>query len=235
MNELSRAQQRLRVIEARRDTNWVGWSVDERDLNTYQWNQTFEYIKLMSVLPPFGERELHNAADIEARLLVPLNPDQVLTRPGQGGAKVVYIDTHTAVQQARAVFGEDGFTVEVKVPPAVLFQGNGRVCVQAVVRVTLANGCFHEDVGVSTSTLPDPAEALKQACKSSVSDATKRALQHFGPALGGCLRDPQFVRMVTTGKQRTTPVAPQKRMLLMSEEDTLICEAADRVERERRG
>ena len=54
------------------------------------------------------------------------------------------------------------------------------------------NGCFHEDVGVSSSNLSDPIEAIKVATKASVSDGIKRALQHFGPALGSCLRDKRY-------------------------------------------
>ena len=64
---------------------------------------------------------------------------------------------------------------------------------KAIVRVTLANGCYHEDVGIGSSTLPDPVEAVKVASKGCVSDSIKRTLQHFGPALGSCLRDKEWV------------------------------------------
>ena len=39
----------------------------------------------------------------------------------------------------------------------------------------------------------DPVEAVKMATKACVSDSIKRTLQHFGPALGSCLRDKEWV------------------------------------------
>lgn len=58
----------------------------------------------------------------------------------------------------------------------------------STVRVTLQNGSFHEDVGYGvTENSKSKGDALDKARKSSVTDAIKRALKHFGSSLGNCL------------------------------------------------
>ncbi|KAH9251703.1 hypothetical protein BASA81_010373 [Batrachochytrium salamandrivorans] len=148
---------------------------------------------------PFGQRHLsaEKLKMFTEKLLVPLNRDEVATRQAGRGGDVVYLETHKAIEKAREIFGLSDLSIEVKSEPQVLFQsssnGKSSVCMKAVIRVTLANGCFHEDVGVSASNVGDPIEAVKIASKACVSDGIKRALQHLGPALGSCLRDKDFV------------------------------------------
>lgn len=80
-------------------------------------------------------------------------------------------------------------------------QGLYHVGCSAIVRVTLRGGSFHEDVGYGTGQAKDRAKcvkamssisysinglfrAMERAKKSSITDATKRALKMFGNALG---------------------------------------------------
>ena len=151
----------------------------------------------ISLAVPYGLRTFSSerAKTIEDSLKVPLKREDVSTRLGGGRQEIIYLETHKAIDLARDIFGDD-LAIEIRGEPAVLLENtaNGRktTCVRSIVRVTLANGCFHEDVGVSSSNLTDPVEAIKVATKASVSDGIKRALQHFGPALGSCLRDKRY-------------------------------------------
>ncbi len=131
---------------------------------------------------------------------------------------MAYLETHKAIEKAREIFGLEDLSIEVRSEPTVLVQstaagGKSSVCMKAVVRVTLSNGCFHEDVGVSSSTMGDAVEAAKMAAKACVSDGIKRALQHLGPALGSCLKDKEFVSHLATQPQakrpRPTPVSDE--------------------------
>ena len=84
-------------------------------------------------------------------------------------------------------------SLEIRGEPSLIFQQNNKIVMKAIVRITLANGCFHEDVGIGVSVLSDPSDAIRMAAKAAVSDSIKRTLQHFGPALGSCLRDKEWV------------------------------------------
>lgn len=61
------------------------------------------------------------------------------------------------------------------------------VGISAIVRVTLRDGCFHEDIGYGEAKLPSRAAALEKSRKQAVTDATKRALKMFGNCLGQVL------------------------------------------------
>ena len=75
-------------------------------------------------------------------------------------------------------------------------ESKGKVCVgvTAVVRVTLKDGTFHEDVGYGMSENPKKGSAIENAKKEAVSDARKRALRCFGDSLGNCLYDKQHLK-----------------------------------------
>ena len=54
-----------------------------------------------------------------------------------------------------------------------------------MVRVTLKDGTFHDDVGFgSTVNEKDRGKGIENARKEAVSDGVKRALRYFGAALG---------------------------------------------------
>jgi len=70
--------------------------------------------------------------------------------------------------------------------------------VTAVVRVTLKDGTFHEDVGYGTAENPRRGQAIEKAKKEAVSDARKRVLRLFGDALGNCLYDKSHLKRIKT-------------------------------------
>ena len=75
--------------------------------------------------------------------------------------------------------------------------------VTAVVRVTLKDGTFHEDVGYGNAENPKRGPAIDKAKKEAVSDARKRALRLFGDALGNCLYDKSHLKRLKTSAGNT--------------------------------
>jgi recombination DNA repair RAD52 pathway protein len=60
--------------------------------------------------------------------------------------------------------------------------------VNSVVRITLKDGAYHEDVGYgSAENMKTKGIALEKARKEAISDARKRALRLFGNGLGNCV------------------------------------------------
>jgi DNA recombination protein Rad52 len=228
-DEVNKKQFLLNEREAERQDKWSTWNDRERELHSLVLQETREelfelkrqvnstlvaYNEVASVerALPFGQRHfsIEKIEHFQKKLAVPLSRDDVSSRQAGGRQEVVYLETHKAIEKAREIFGLSDLSIEIRGEPSVLFQGNvnGKtsVCMKAIVRVTLANGCFHEDVGVSSSCLGDPTDAVKMASKACVSDGIKRALQHFGPALGSCLRDKEFVSqdLMVANKQPPT-------------------------------
>lgn len=64
-----------------------------------------------------------------------------------------------------------------------------RVGTTAVIKLTLKDGTFHEDVGYGMAENKSKGIAFENAKKEAVSDARKRALRLFGNALGNSVYD----------------------------------------------
>ena len=79
----------------------------------------------------------------------------------------------------------------------------------AFVRVQLKDGAFHEDIGYGTSEgMRSKALSLEKARKESVTDGLKRALKSFGNALGNCLNDKDYMRLIATMPKQTPKFDP---------------------------
>lgn len=97
-------------------------------------------------------------------------------------------------------------------------EGRCNVGITCVVRITLQDGCYHEDIGYGhCENMKGKANALEkvggkpfrhaltqQAQKEAVTDAVKRAMKHFGNVLGNCLYDRDYTKEV--GKMRVPMV-----------------------------
>lgn len=199
-----------------RSRQWETWSIPQRELFSLETGELRgeiqglreqvtlavskqEEIRTRARSQPFGQRlfSKDETAEMHRKLSIPVRADDVSTRQGGQRGELVYLETHKAIEKAREVLGFN-FAIEISGEPQILYRdvnasGKQLLCMKARVRVTLANGSFHEDVGVSSSHLSDPIEAVKIATKACVSDAIKRSLSHFGPALGSCLRDREFI------------------------------------------
>jgi DNA repair and recombination protein RAD52 len=85
---------------------------------------------------------------------------------------------------------------------------NGKITLglSTIVRVTLRDGTYHEDIGYGhIENCKGKAAAFEKAKKEAATDAMKRALRNFGNVLGNCLYDKDYLGKVTKLK-----VAPSK-------------------------
>lgn len=74
-----------------------------------------------------------------------------------------------------------------------------------IVRVTLRDGTFHEDVGYGhMENCKGKAAAFEKAKKEGTTDALKRALRNFGNVLGNCIYDKEYLKNVTKVKAQPT-------------------------------
>ncbi|CCK68783.1 recombinase RAD52 KNAG_0B03410 [Huiozyma naganishii CBS 8797] len=142
----------------------------------------------------------HSSDDIQAKLDKKLGPEYISKRVGFGTSRVAYIEGWRAINLANQIFGYNGWSTEVKnVIIDFLDERQGKFCVgcTAIVRVTLANGTYREDIGYGTvENERRKAAAFERAKKSAVTDALKRSLRGFGNALGNCLYDKDFLAKI---------------------------------------
>ncbi|AMD21611.1 HFL245Cp [Eremothecium sinecaudum] len=143
---------------------------------------------------------LVNSDDIQAKLDKRLGPEYISKRVGHGSTRVAYIEGWKAINLANQIFGYNGWSSEVKnVTIDFMDEKQGRFTVgcTAIVRVTLSDGSYREDIGYGTvdNERRKPA-AFERAKKSAVTDALKRSLRGFGNALGNCLYDKDFLSRI---------------------------------------
>lgn len=138
--------------------------------------------------------------DIQAKLDKKLGPEYISKRVGFGTSRVAYIEGWRAINLANQIFGYNGWSTEVKnVIVDFLDEKQGKFSVgcTAIVRVTLSNGTYREDIGYGTvENERRKAAAFERAKKSAVTDALKRSLRSFGNALGNCLYDKDFLAKI---------------------------------------
>lgn len=201
----------LGKLEQEQEQNWRVWDNMAQDLSECRIKRerialselrtelgkilvSGEELRIAKKSSQFGRRVFDDdrVDNLRERLAIPLSHEDVSTRQAGGKQDVVYIETFKALEKAQEVFGFD-MGMEIKAEPSILHQQGNKIVMRSIVRITLVNGCYHEDVGIGISMLSDQAEAIRMASKASVSDAIKRTLQHFGPALGSCLRDKDWV------------------------------------------
>ncbi|KAJ1036546.1 hypothetical protein NDA13_000079 [Ustilago tritici] len=138
-------------------------------------------------------------ATLQAKLNQRLGPEYLSQRPGPGGGKkLTYIEGWKLVDLANEVFGFNGWSTTIVrldvdfldcSPDGSRFNAG----VSCVIRVTLRDGAFHEDIGYgSAENARQKHAALEKGKKEAVTDATKRALKNFGKLLGNCTYDHQY-------------------------------------------
>ncbi|KLT41999.1 hypothetical protein CC85DRAFT_246669 [Cutaneotrichosporon oleaginosum] len=150
-------------------------------------------------------------ATLQARLQKKLGPEYVTQRAGPGGGpKLSYIEGWKVINLANEVFGFNGWSSSItRLQTDFLdVDANERVKVgiTAIIRITLKDGCYHEDLGYGhAENIRGKAMALEKAQKEAVTDGIKRALKHFGNVLGNCLYDREYTKEVQ--KMRVGPVS----------------------------
>ncbi|KZV78689.1 hypothetical protein EXIGLDRAFT_633435 [Exidia glandulosa HHB12029] len=136
-----------------------------------------------------------------------LGPEYVAQRPGPGGAgKLTYVEGWRLINIANEVFGFNGWSsqvISIQIDFCDQLDGNRfNVCASAIVRVTLRDGVFHEDVGTgSIDNARGKAAAFDKCKKEAVTDAMKRALRNFGNATGNCVYDKRYCAEVMKHKK----------------------------------
>ncbi|KAF9197554.1 DNA repair protein rad52 [Haplosporangium sp. Z 27] len=134
-----------------------------------------------------------------------LPPEFVATRPGPGRSTLTYIEGWRIKNLANKLFGFDGWSssiTDVTVDFMDLdHEGKVSVGVSVMVKVTLKDGTFHEDIGYGSSeNQKSKAASFEKAKKEATTDALKRALTSFGNVLGTCLYDKNFCKHLSMQK-----------------------------------
>lgn len=158
----------------------------------------------------FGHEEFsaEEQEAIQKALQQKLGPQFISQRPAGGGQKVMYVEGWRLISLANEIFGYNGWSHQVTHQTVDFIdhqQGRFYVGVSAHVRVQLKDGVFHEDVGYGVSEgMRSKALSIEKARKEAATDGLKRSLKSFGNALGNCLNDKDYVKLIGT-KPKETP------------------------------
>lgn len=127
-----------------------------------------------------------------------LGPEYISYRPGWNGGKIAYVEGWTIMSLANKIFGYDGWFSEIKSTTVDFYEDLSQkinIGISVVVRITLKDGTFKEDLGFGSSeNQKNKSTAWEKAKKEAVTDAIKRAFRQFGNALGNCCYDKEFLR-----------------------------------------
>ncbi|TAQ91517.1 hypothetical protein B7494_g225 [Chlorociboria aeruginascens] len=158
------------------------------------------------VKPRISEYTAQDIATLQSKLEKQLGPEYISSRAGPSGQKVHYLAAEKCIQLANEVFGFNGWSsqiMDVQVDfvdesPNTLKISLG---LSVVVRVTLRDGTFHEDIGYGhIENCKGKAAAFEKAKKEGTTDGLKRALRNFGNVLGNCIYDKEYLAKVTKVK-----------------------------------
>lgn len=158
--------------------------------------------------PSASDWNPHQANLIHNRLVKHLGPEFVSYRPAPGGGRVSYLEGWKAISLANDTFGFNGWSSEIRNISMDYCDigADKRVSlgVTALIRVTLKDGTFHEDVGFGhIENAKTKYMAFDKCKKEATTDALKRALRKFGNSLGNCLYNNSFSKQVA--KVRAQP------------------------------
>ncbi|KAF8439049.1 DNA repair protein Rad52/59/22 [Boletus edulis BED1] len=150
-------------------------------------------------------------ATLQAKLNKKLGPEYISQRPGPGGGpKLTYAEGWKIINLANEVFGFNGWSSSVVSVTTDFVDHNEEskkfnVGVTAIVRVTLRDGTYHEDLGYGMlENGKSKGAALDKCKKEAITDALKRTLRNFGNLLGNCLYDKSYAQEVV--KIKVPPV-----------------------------
>ncbi|WPG98538.1 Hypothetical protein R9X50_00133000 [Acrodontium crateriforme] len=161
--------------------------------------------------PHISEYTALELATLSSRLDKQLGPEYISTRPGAGGGKVHYLAADKAINLANEILGFNGWSSSIQNVQIDFVDENsttGKISLglSTIVRVTLKDGMYHEDIGYGhIENCKGKAAAFEKAKKEAVTDALKRALRGFGKVLGNCLYDKDYLQRITKVK-----VAPSR-------------------------
>ncbi|KAI0903805.1 hypothetical protein F4823DRAFT_629122 [Ustulina deusta] len=159
---------------------------------------------------PFEEAKPHiseftaaQIATLQVRLEKQLGPEYLSARSGPSGQKVHYIAAEKCIALANEVFGFNGWSSSIQNIQVDFVDENPQTLkislgLSVIVRVTLRDGTYHEDIGYGhMENCKGKAAAFEKAKKEGTTDALKRALRNFGNVLGNCIYDKDYLSKVT--------------------------------------
>ncbi|KAL2268745.1 hypothetical protein VTJ83DRAFT_3591 [Remersonia thermophila] len=170
------------------------------DQHTYVANPYAEQPQRIS---EFTAQEI---AALQIQLDKQLGPEYLSSRSGPGGQRLQYISADKCINLANEVFGFNGWSSSIQyihvdfedVDPKTEKVSLG---VTVIVRVTLRDGTYHEDVGFGQiDNCKSKATAYEKAKKEGTTDALKRALRQFGNVLGNCIYDKTYLQKISRVK-----------------------------------
>ncbi|KAM0787869.1 hypothetical protein ACM66B_003921 [Microbotryomycetes sp. NB124-2] len=150
------------------------------------------------LIDPMTLQHSYRDPELERKLRKSLGPEFIKERQGPGGSKIAYMEGWQAISLANEVFGPTGWSTEVREQGVDHEYFNDKlerwtISSYAVVRVTLRDGSFREDVGTgSAENMKGKADAMTKVRKEAVTDGMKRALRQFGEVLGNCVYNPKY-------------------------------------------
>lgn len=159
--------------------------------------------------PRISEYTAQEIATLQARLEKQLGPEYISSRAGPSGQKVHYITAEKCIALANEVFGFNGWSSSIQNIQVDFVDENPQTLrislgLSVIVRVTLRDGTYHEDLGYGhIENCKGKAAAFEKAKKEGTTDALKRALRHFGNVLGNCIYDKAYLAKVT--RMKVTP------------------------------
>ncbi|KAG5364975.1 DNA repair and recombination protein [Yarrowia sp. E02] len=150
---------------------------------------------------PYSRSEERQVSDL---LKHNLGPEFVSKRPSPGGRSVHYLEGWKVFNLANEIFGFNGWRSQIMKLEVDYCDQNPEtkrwdVGVYAIVRVHLKDGTYREDTGSgNVENCPKRDMALNKSRKEAVTDACKRAMRQFGPSLGNCLYDSDYLSKLRT-------------------------------------
>ncbi|TVY82433.1 DNA repair and recombination protein rhm52, partial [Lachnellula suecica] len=155
------------------------------------------------VKPRMSEYTAQEIATLQSKLEKQLGPEYISSRAGPGGQKVWYLAAEKCIQLANDVFGFNGWSSQIMDVQVDFVDENPTTMkvslgLSVIVRVTLRDGTFHEDIGYGhMENAKGKAAAFEKAKKEGTTDGLKRALKNFGNVLGNCIYDKEYVAKVS--------------------------------------
>ncbi len=153
-----------------------------------------------------SEYTAQEIATLQSRLEKQLGPEYLSARAGPSGQKVHYIAAEKCIALANEVFGFNGWSSSIQNIQVDFVDENSQTLkvslgLSVIVRVTLRDGTFHEDIGYGhIENCKGKAAAFEKAKKEGTTDALKRTLRTFGNVLGNCIYDKVYLQRVTKMK-----------------------------------
>ncbi|KAL5629318.1 hypothetical protein BROUX41_001925 [Berkeleyomyces rouxiae] len=145
-------------------------------------------------------------ATLQYRLDKQLGPEYISNRQGPGGGRVHYLAADKVINLANEVLGFNGWSSSIQNIQVDFVDENPQTArvslgLSVIMRVTLRDGTFHEDVGYGhIENAKGKAAAFEKAKKEGTTDALKRTLRNFGNVLGNCIYDKDYLSKVTRVK-----------------------------------